>query len=409
MPSPRAATLRSMFEPARYPAPPLDGIGTAWRYTVAGLLYVGLAAMIMAAASGVGEPELPTMSTAIALLDIGLGLTGLILVGWRRRWPLAITLIVLTFSVWSVSVAPAVAWASVSMSSRRNLPKIGIVLGYAVLTALVSGLLPHAEWWSPGSSADVAEQMLTVITAVAGQAILALIGMYYGVRQDAAASIRDRADNADRDRELAVLGERNRIAREMHDVLAHRISLVSMHAGVLAYRDDLPPEKTREIAELIRQNAHASLTELRSVLSTLRGPQADEDGHPAAPQPTLADLPRLLEDARGLGQRVTLHTGLQFDAVPEVTARHLYRIVQECLTNARKHAPRAAVELRLGGGPGTGIELRCVNELGRGPVVPGAGLGLVGVRERVQMMNGRLSTGPEGHTFVVACWLPWTT
>ena len=229
-------------------------------------------------------------------------------------------------------------------------------------------------------------------------------------------------EQAEADRQFAVLAERNRIAREMHDVLAHRISLVSMHAGVLAYRGDLPPEKTQEIAAIIQENAHASLTELRSVLSTLREvPTLDAagavivagataSGPVAAPQPTLADLPALIEEVHASGQRLEVVDTLDAASVPLVQQRHLYRIVQECLTNARKHAPRALVRLELSGNRREGITLRCGNDLtDLSAAIPGSKLGLVGITERAQMLGGRLDAGVRGGRFEVEAWLPWET
>ena len=114
--------------------------------------------------------------------------------------------------------------------------------------------------------------------------------------------MRAQVEQAEREQQLRVAqgqaAERQRIAREMHDVLAHRISLVSMYSGALAYRDDLSPEQTREIAETIRENANLALTELRGVLGSLRGEDGDR------PQPTLADLPGLIDDNRAAGLRI---------------------------------------------------------------------------------------------------------
>ena len=130
-------------------------------------------------------------------------------------------------------------------------------------------------------------------------------GLYIGSRRELLWTLRHRAERAEAEQELRVAqartNERARIAREMHDVLAHRISQVSMHAGALAFREDLTPDEVRTSAAVIREKAHEALTDLRGVLGVLRG----ADGEPAlAPQPTYADLGDLVEEAREGGLHV---------------------------------------------------------------------------------------------------------
>ena len=143
------------------------------------------------------------------------------------------------------------------------------------------------------------------------------------------------------------MAERTRIAREMHDVLAHRISLLALHAGGLEVRPDLPPEQVQETAALLRATARQALEELRSVIGVLRESEAEEPT-PAAPQPTLTDLARLVEDTRRAGTDIDFEMHVEHvDEVPAALGRDAYRIVQEALTNVGKHAPGAA-----GTGPG---------------------------------------------------------
>ncbi|HHU39908.1 MAG TPA: histidine kinase [Propionibacterium sp.] len=415
------ATWAAMFEPEQYPPPPLSGLGVAWRYALSLAVYFILASVwvlaFQARPTGILF-DLPITPEDIgglpplwwAVLDPALGAVGLGIIHLRRRIPLAIALITAVFSFASASVAAVALWAFISNASRRNVRNTLIVVAATIAAGLASFLLPWSVPFSWTNLVGVAT--LTVAWA--------LFGMYVGVRRDRAAGFLRRVEQAEQDRAFAVLAERNRIAREMHDVLAHRISLVSMHAGVLAYRSDLPPEKTQEIASIIQENAHASLTELRSVLSTLRevptldaagaviGAGATESGAVAAPQPTLADLPGLLDEVRASGQVLVVHDTLDATSVPLVLQRHLYRIVQECLTNARKHAPGEAVEVRLAGSPRDGISVRVGNGLaGASATIPGAKLGLVGITERAQMLGGRLDAGVQGGRFVVDAWLPW--
>ena len=195
----------------------------------------------------------------------------------------------------------------------------------------------------------------------------------------------------------------------MHDVLAHRISLVTMHAGALAYRTDLPPEQVHETARLIQTKANEALTDLRQVLGVLRGGDAPED----RPQPTIADLDQLLAESRSGGMVVELADDLSPAVPPEQVGRTLYRIVQEALTNARKHAVGAHVSVRLAGSPDSGISVvvRNAKRIGAptGPAAPSSGLGLVGLRERAALAGGSLVVEDTPQAFTLRGWLPWTT
>lgn len=402
-------TFRAMFEPATYPPPKLDGIALAWRYSVAFLFYAVMAALYLSSArsshwGGAGsiavdvETGAAPMPVWAVVLDLVLGLVGLATVHLRRRWPLGYAVVTMALTPLASTLGLIATWAALSLATRRDIPKVLVLAGVAVATTVASFFVP----WLP----QIVSPAASVLSGVLAWGAVLLAGLYLGVRRDRAASLQARAELADRDREFAVLAERNRIAREMHDVLAHRISLVSMHAGVLAYRKDLPPEKTREIAGIIQENAHASLTELRTVLSSLR--EAPAEGGPEAPQPTLADLDALVAEARASGQQVGLELDIDVRAVAPVLARHCYRIVQEGLTNARKHAAGAPVTVRLEGRPRSGITIAVTNPLvTEEPAVPGAHLGIIGVTERAHMLGGRLEAGPRGGDFVLEAWLPW--
>src|SRR5207244_3621409 len=184
----------------------------------------------------------------------------------------------------------------------------------------------------------------------------------------------------------------------MHDVLAHRISLLSLHAGALEFRPEAPPEEVARAAAVIRASAHQALEDLRAVIGILRD-GADGEA-PQPPQPTLAALPGLLEESRGAGMR--LHADVRvadLAAVPDSVGRHVLRIVQEALTNARKHAAAAAVDLRLEGAPGEGLTIEVRNPapvLAAGkPEIPGAGTGLVGLAERATLSGRHLEHAPH--------------
>jgi signal transduction histidine kinase len=197
----------------------------------------------------------------------------------------------------------------------------------------------------------------------------------------------------------------------MHDVLAHRISLLSLHAGALEFRPDAPAEDVARAAAVIRASAHQALEDLRTVIDQLRD-GADGEA-PPPPQPTLAALPGLLEESRQAGMR--LHADVRVPdlaAVPDAVGRHALRIVQEALTNARKHAPSAAVDVRIEGQPGKGLSIEVRNPapvLAAGATgIPGSGTGLVGLAERASLSGGRLEHGVDGQgDFRLRAWLPW--
>jgi signal transduction histidine kinase len=204
--------------------------------------------------------------------------------------------------------------------------------------------------------------------------------------------------------------ERARIAREMHDVLAHRISLLSVHAGALEFRPDAPPGEIAQAAGVIRASAHQALQDLREVIGVLRDDASE--GASEHPQPNLTDLPALIDESRRAGMAVRWENKVHdVSAVPAGIGRSAYRTVQESLTNARKHAPDTTVDLVLEGEPGGSLRIEVRNPLRVGVVangVPGAGLGLIGLAERADLSGGRL----EHHVtaagdFVLRAWLPW--
>jgi signal transduction histidine kinase len=340
--------------------------------------------------------------------DLALGVASLVLVHLRRRWPLGIALVLSVVQVLSGSCSGPSTLAVVSFATRRRLPQIVVV---GIVGVVCSQLFTYL---APYDSNDPPWLNFTFIVVVT--VAMLIFGMYVGSRRELLWSLRDRAEQAERQQELRVAQaralERERIAREMHDVLAHRISLVTMHAGALAYRTDLPPEQVRETAELISTKAHEALVDLREVLGTLRGSGDDGSGGtaPARPQPTLAELPELIDEASGTGMRVLLDSTVpDTTAVPERIGRTAYRLVQEALTNARKHAPGATVAVGLSGAAGDGLRVSVHNarSTGRAAAPPGAGLGLVGMRERVELAGGQLDVHEDARSFALEGWLPW--
>ncbi|MFE6956538.1 sensor histidine kinase [Streptomyces sp. NPDC057696] len=205
-----------------------------------------------------------------------------------------------------------------------------------------------------------------------------------------------------------LLEERTNIARELHDVVAHHMSVVAIQAEAAPYRVENPPPELEQAFVTIRENAVAALTELRRVLGVVRVESAEWSAAPDAPQPTLADLGRLLENVREAGLRVgQTVTGAVRD-LPQGVELSAYRIVQEALSNALRHAPGAEARVEVSYVLG-GLGLRIVNGPPTGLVKPspGAGHGITGMRERIAMLSGEMTAGPTADGgYEVAAFVP---
>jgi signal transduction histidine kinase len=346
------------------------------------------------------------------VVDVILG--GLCCLGvWlRRRWPVGLAVTTIALSTVSAGAAWVVFIALFTVAVHRRPAVVGLLTVWAAITCIgtvLVGLDTTTRWW------QAALGIVFFATVVAW-------GMFVRSRRQLARSLRQQEQRAAHDRlAQARRQERLRIAREMHDVLAHRISLVSLHAGALELRPDRPAAEIARAAGVIRDSAHQALEELRAVIGVLRADPADHDwadhdgavGAPQRPQPTLADLPELAAEARQAGTRVELECRVADPAaVPVAIGRSAYRIVQEGLTNARKHAHGADVSVTVDGSRGDGLTVEIRNPCARDPAyaaaIPGAGSGIVGLAERASLAGGRLEHGrtPAGD-FQLRAWLPW--
>jgi signal transduction histidine kinase len=205
---------------------------------------------------------------------------------------------------------------------------------------------------------------------------------------------------------LAVLEERTRIARELHDVVAHHMSLIAVRAETAPYRLGELPESARAEFGSLSEVAREAMGEMRRLLGVLR--QDRPEPAELEPQPELADVPALVDEARRAGVTVSLSVPAELGKVPAGVGVCAYRIVQESLSNASQHAPGAAVTVSLDHQPGA-VQLRVTNGPGpgRGPGELGPGHGLTGMRERVALLGGSLSAGPTpAGGFVVSAVLP---
>ncbi|MEV0387748.1 histidine kinase [Nonomuraea sp. NPDC050643] len=362
------------------------------------LLAVGLTAL--GVVEGLGQHPAPVPFAVDAALG-GLSCLGVWL---RRRRPVGFAVVAVAFSVYSMSAAGVALIALFTVAAHRRVAVAGpIVAGCVVvplLTPLVRPDVPVPPWW----------QVLLGFACIA--AVLAW-GMFVRARRQ---SLRERARRVESERELRLAqvrrSERDRIAREMHDVLAHRLSLLSLHAGALELRPDAAPEEVARAAGVIRDSAHRALEDLREVIGMLRAGRLDRSEEaPERPQPTLADLPDLVDQSRRAGMRVLLDCRVgEPAAAPAAIGRGAYRIVQEGLTNARKHGRDGQVSVTVGGSAGEGLTVEVRNPAGATAAagIPGGGSGLIGLAERAGLAGGRLEYGPTAAgEFRLWAWLPW--
>ncbi|MEU9861392.1 histidine kinase [Streptomyces sp. NPDC047971] len=343
-------------------------------------------------------------SEAVALADQIVGAAACCALWLRRRWPVALAVGLALVSVVAPLAGGAFLAALFSLAVRRPFRQVAWVgaLSVAGTTAQVFVRPDPSTGTVPGIL--IGFVLVLLVTAW---------GMLVRSRRQLVEALRERARRAEAEAELraeqAQRLAREAIAREMHDVLAHRLTLLSVHAGALEFRPDAPPEQVARAAGVIRDSAHEALQDLRQIIGVLRAP--GEGGEGDRPQPTLATLDALVAESREAGTKVVLDTTIDDpDAVPASTGRTVYRIAQEGLTNARKHAPGTEVTLTVRGRPGDGLTVDVHNPAPTGPVphVPGSGQGLIGLTERATLAGGRLDHGPApGGGFALHAWLPW--
>ncbi len=350
-----------------------------------------------------GEVPVPQ---ALLVADVAAGAVAAGAVWLRRRWPVGLAVALLPTGLFSMATGMPVVIALFSVAVRRR-PGVTLLLGglYAATTPpyfayQINPLQPRAPYW------------WNIVWGIVITALVVGWGLFARARVQLLQSLHERAVRAEAEQQLRAEQarhlERQRIAREMHDVLAHRISLVSMHAGGLEFRPDASPEEVAQAAAVLRRSAHEAREDLREGIGVLR---AGTSGGETRPQPTLSDLPELLAESQRAGTRVRVDNRLgDLSAVPAHLGRTAYRIVQEGLTNARKHAAGTVVDLALSGtaADGVTIEVRNPAPVGRTPTIPGSGTGLVGLAERATLAGGRLEHGPTPDGgYRLRAWLPW--
>ena len=380
-----------------------DAASSAGRSPAWHTLAYGVVALLLATMSIAGEAPQWWQWMAVALV-LPAGVLGVLR---RREQPLLLPVVGLAGVLAGVNGFLAVGLFSLALRRRDRTAVLLACL--AALATLVQVLVFRR---SLVDELNLQNPMLSVLTwaalCVIQVGLPVVAGGWLGSHRDLVASLRERAAAAEAERELrareAVLQERERMAREMHDSLGHRLALVAMHAGALELTAGQGEQQVLGQAELIRTVARQGLADLRELVGAL----GTSEAHTRTPQAGLADVPALVAASRRAGSRIKFTDTLDAaHAVPEAAGRAVHRIVQEALTNAHRHAPGEPVSVRLTGAPGQGIEVVVTNPLPAAPQPAGSGTGLAGIAERARLLGGSLVAGPAGGEFVVHARLPW--
>src|SRR5690242_19677503 len=333
-------------------------------------------------------------AAGIALLVVGIAA-----MPWRRRFP-ALALVVAfvtTLLYWSlgyprgpVFVALIVTFGYAVLIGRRRLAITSIVLGF-LLFPWLGYLLGREKVPGPGAFIGLAAWLIVLISVM-----------------EVIRSRRERAREMERSREQALAraaaDERVRIAQELHDVVAHTMSVINVQAGVALHLMDDDPHQARDALATIKDVSKEGLVELRSILGALR---AVDEGAPRSPTPTLRRLPDLVARAEATGVDVQVEIDGDVDTLPVNVDVAAYRIIQESLTNVARHSDRPEAVVRIHrDGDALGVEI--VDAGSRTTVAPG-GSGIAGMRERAASVGGDLDAGPRlGGGFAVRARLPVT-
>jgi signal transduction histidine kinase len=345
-----------------------------------------------------------THGEVLDAVDLAFGAVACLALRWRQAHPMAVFVLAAGAAAFSPLALGAGLVAVCTAASRARGRALAAVVVLAVTASIVFPVINP----SAGEIIKVGFPAFLLTVIAFGW------GLYLRARRDLVASLRERAERLAADQqhaaEQAREAERRRIAREMHDVLAHRLSLLSVHAGALEFRPDAPAAEIAQAAGVIRTSAAAALGDLRQIITVLR---EDSPATAGPPQPGLSQLADLLQESRSAG--MTMDTRIDLPGtrqLPEAAGRTVYRVIQEGLTNARKHAPGAPVQVTVTA-HGQAVTAEVISRRRPLPAAPGAvepagaGAGLIGLAERVTLAGGQLDYGPNAiGDFVLRATIP---
>jgi signal transduction histidine kinase len=335
-------------------------------------------------------------------------LVGPIALLWRRRHPVTVFALAAAASIgfgtfaeprWTYGVAPLIAVFAIARAGRAPAAILGAALGYAAYL-LICGVFAEQLGLPAGARIDARAALLVPV----GLAVAIFLGSASKVRAEHLAEMMkvraERAAAKEEQERRQASEERLRIARELHDVLGHHLSLINVQAGVGLHLMDNRPEQAREALSAIKTASAEALREVRAVLGVLR--TEDE----AAPRQPALGLSRLADLTADAGLPVETRTTGEVRELPAEVDRAAYRIVQEALTNVRRHAgPGATASIAVDYLP-TALHLAIRND---GPAVEapsGGGTGIAGMRARAQSLGGTVEAGPVDGGYLVSVLLP---
>lgn len=379
--------------------------------------------------TGVATVEEQTWAVLLALVSFLVTVAGCVALFWRHRFPLALSVVAAlvplvfplgnTFAFIALATllarrrGPATWWAA----ALTTLTSVTVVVRDAMASPIGASVVKTLLAPS-GTPTDVDIEVpywAVVVFAALGIGIAVGLGllvramrMSHEAREDVE---EERQISSRLGDEVARSSERERIAREVHDVMGHRLSIIALHAGVLESASQVSPDgdpRVRDSAHLVRESAVAAVDDLHSLLDLLREPS----GAGAAPLP-LTQLPQVVAESVQAGQAVVSSIFVEdADRADPNLSRAVHRIVQEILTNARRHAPGQTVTLAVSGSPTSGIVVDATNPMppGATSTPQGSLRGLAGLAERVELLGGTLHHGVDrsATVFHVHAELPWS-
>jgi signal transduction histidine kinase len=366
-----------------------------------------LAAVVLAVALvEVGLNDEQTLDRYDRVLSTTLLVLMSVVIVFRRRHPVAVWLASgVLISIYGVASFPD------PMLPYGPLIAVYTVAAYTSWrTSMITGIVTAAVI-AGGMIIDPHDDLVDWLVAFLSTTTAWLIGNNVRTYRAYTSELEAKAERLDRDRraeaERAVADERLRLARELHDVAAHHVSVIALHAeaGQALLPDD--PERADQSLAVIGEVARTTLTELRRVVGVLR----DDQAAPLAPQPGLDQLPLLVDEVERAGLPVTLEVSGTPGSISRTLDTSVYRIVQEALTNVLRHAGPATAHVRIGYEPGA-VAVEVLDDgvgtaNGAGPVLPDGGHGLEGMKERAAMLGGTLTAGARpDRGFAVVARLP---
>ncbi|MGO4105633.1 histidine kinase [Leifsonia sp. YAF41] len=394
----------------------------AWALTGSIVLAI-VSSLLAITAAGTQLPQdgtSPSIMQILAMLGILPMLAVSVFLIWRHQFPALFYVVAtaLTFILPTTPLPALLALAALAAVRRGRMRWAMVGATYAAtvvslswdVAAHVSFLAIFAGSPDQGTPARVA--LLWVVPILAALAVAPFAAFGFSRQLKAERDIA-RLGNASAARNIAALHhevsmerERQEIARELHDTLAARLSSVSLHAGALELQVGESDARVTAAARAVRESAQHSLDDLRSVVRVIRNPELN-----AVAKTGLVDIGALVDAAvrEGTDIRTQMFVGDPSSCDPDV-AHACYRIVQEAISNVRRHAPGVALSVDLRGGPETGVTIRAVNWLvpGAHPTSTGGGNGVRGMGERATLVGGSFEAGVTlEETYAVVAWLPW--